>query len=140
MNVIRWYPYGDLFAFGDRVQRALLGVDRPAQAWLPAADVYEQDDALVVRLDLPGVDKDQIDVQAENGALVVRGERRHASETDEHDALQLERVHGVFTRRFQLPRTVDASQISAAYKNGVLELRLPKSDAAKARRIEIQAA
>jgi HSP20 family protein len=108
-------------------------------SWAPAVDILEKGDDLVIRAEIPGVDKDDIDINVENNTLSIRGERKREEECDEDRAYKKERVFGSFVRTFRLPRTVDSSRISAKYTNGVLELQLPKADEAKARRIEIKA-
>jgi HSP20 family protein len=108
--------------------------------WTPAVDIFEQGDDLVIRAEVPGLEKDDVDISIENNTLVLSGERKREAEFDERDAYRLERSFGVFTRSFILPITVDCARISASYKNGVLELTLPKAEQAKQRKIEIRAA
>jgi HSP20 family protein len=108
--------------------------------WAPAVDIFEQGDDLVIRAEVAGLEKDDVDISIENNTLTLRGERKRDTEFDERDAYRLERSFGVFTRSFTLPKTVDSARISASYKNGVLELRLPKAEQAKQRKIEIRAA
>lgn len=103
-------------------------------------DVFEKGDDLVICAEVPGLELDDVDISIENDTLVLRGERKRKTEFDERDAHRLERTFGVFTRSFTLPKTVDSDRISASYKNGVLELTLPKVEQAKLRKIEIKAA
>lgn len=106
-------------------------------AWSPAVDVLESKDAIVVRADLPGMKKDEIDVSVENGTLVIRGEKREESERKEKGAVRTERFYGSFHRAVVLPGAVDESKAKASYKNGVLELTLPKREEAKPKQIRI---
>ena len=112
----------------------------PIQAWAPAVDIFEKDHNIVIRAELSGVKKDDIDIDIEDGVLTLKGERRRESEVEEGNAYRLERVYGAFTRSFSLPTTVDPSNVQAAYKDGVLEVTVPKLEAAKPRKVQIQAA
>jgi len=107
-------------------------------SWAPAVDIFERGDDLVIRAEIPGVDKNDIDINVENNTLSIRGERKREDELDEDRTYKRERVFGSFVRTFRLPRSVDSSRISASYVNGVLELQLPKAEEAKPRRIEIK--
>jgi HSP20 family protein len=109
-------------------------------SWAPPVDIFERGDDLVIRTEIPGVDKNDIDIDVENNTLVIRGERKRDKEFEGKTAYRTERVYGKFVRSFSLPRTVDSSRISATYKDGVLELTLPKAEEAKPKRIEINAA
>ncbi|MEW6303937.1 MAG: Hsp20/alpha crystallin family protein [Verrucomicrobiota bacterium] len=111
---------------------------RPADffnAWTPAVDVYEDTDHLVVRAELPGLKKDQIDVWFEDGVLNIAGERKQ--ETEQRTLHRTERFHGRFHRSFTLPKPVNADKISAAYQDGILTVTLPKTEAAKPKQIEV---
>jgi HSP20 family protein len=104
--------------------------------WVPAVDVAETQEKILVRAELPGVKQDQIQIEFENGLLTLRGERR----LEKQDGVTLHRVectYGSFSRSFTLPRTVDAEKISAAYRDGVLEIEVPKKEEAKPKQIRI---
>ena len=103
--------------------------------WYPAADVYERDGEYVVALDLPGVDRDVLDVSLDENRLTIRGERAAEAESNPRRS---ERVSGRFLRTFSLPTTVDRAAITADYKDGVLRLRLPKRGEQAARQVEIK--
>jgi HSP20 family protein len=107
-------------------------------AWVPRTDVHENDNAFVVQLDLPGVEKDNVKVKFEDDTLVVSGERKHESNADEKNFHRVERAYGSFTRSISVPKDVDSEKISASFKNGVLEITLPKADEVKAKEIEIK--
>ena len=109
-------------------------------SWSPAVDVFEKDDDLVIRAEVPGVEKDDIDIRIEDGNLVLRGERKREEEITDDNAYRLERSYGGFVRSFRLPKTVDATRIAATCNNGVLEITLPKAEESKPKRIEISAA
>ena len=101
-------------------------------AWSPRADVFEQNGSLVVKAELPGVPKEQIEVTVDGGNLVIRGERRAEEEVKEEDFYRLERNVGSFYRRLPLPEGVKEEDISASFADGVLEVRMPKPPAAPA--------
>jgi HSP20 family protein len=103
-------------------------------------DIFEKGDALVLRAEMPGVDRNDVDVRVENGILMLKGERKHQEEIQEKNAYRMERVYGSFVRSFSLPTTVDASKISARLKDGVLELVLPKAEEAKPKKVTIESA
>ena len=105
---------------------------------MPALDVVEQDDAIVVAAELPGISAEDIDISVENNVLSVRGEKKEASEGHQGKYHHVERRYGTFHRSVRLPGTVDAGKIDASYLHGVLTITLPKSEAAKPRKIEVK--
>jgi HSP20 family protein len=109
-------------------------------AWAPAVDIFEKGDDLVIRAEIPGIDKDDVEINVQNNSLTLRGERKREQEVNEDSAYRLERSYGNFMRSFSLPRTVDSSRISAKYSNGVLDIVLPKAEEAKPKRVEIATA
>ena len=130
MTLVRWDAFGDLMhrrfdSFG---------------AWTPAVDIFEKGDDLVIRAEIPGVEKSDIEVRVEDNTLVLKGERKQEQGFEEHNAYRLERSYGSFVRSFRLPKTVDPSGISAEYRAGVLEVTLPKAEEAKPKQIEIKVA
>ena len=139
MTLVRWDPMRELLNMHARFAAVPENDDDSYGSWAPAVDIFEKDDDLVIRAEIPGVNKDDIDINVESNTLSIRGERKREEEYEEDRAYKMERVFGSFVRTFRLPRTVDSSRISANYTNGVLELQLPKADEAKPRRIEIKA-
>ncbi len=138
MTLVRWDPFRDLLS----AQQRILGPFASGETfgtWAPAVDIFEKGEDLVLRAEVPGVEKNDIQVSVEDNRLVIQGERKREDEIDDEHAYRLERSIGQFVRSFVLPKTVDASKIQASYTNGVLEVRLPKADTAKPRRIAIQA-
>jgi HSP20 family protein len=107
------------------------------QAWVPPVDIYETDDALVLKAELPGVSKDDVSIEIHQNTLTLRGQRTHNAEVKEDRYHRVERAYGTFQRTFTLPNLVDQEKVQATYQDGVLELRLPKSEAAKPKRIMI---
>ena len=140
MTLVRWDPFNELMNLQRRFSNAIDQSDATQGTWAPAVDIFEQGDDLVIRAEIPGVDKENIDIDVENNTLTIRGERKRDQEFKRESAYRMERIYGSFARSFTLPRTVDASRITAGYKNGVLELKLPKAEEAKPKKIEIQAA
>jgi len=136
---VRWEPFRDLLNLHARLAAVPANGDDSYGSWAPAVDIFERGDDLIIRAEIPGVEKDDIDISVENNTLSIRGQRKREKEFDEDRTYRMERVFGGFVRTFSLPRTVDASRISASYKNGVLELQLPKAEEAKPKRIEIKA-
>jgi HSP20 family protein len=107
------------------------------EGWSPPANVVETEDAYTVEMDLPGYDRDDIEVTLEQGILSVRGQRNEETEFDRGTYHLRERSVGTFSRSFSLPRSVDASGLEAVLENGVLSVSLPKAAEAKARKIEV---
>jgi HSP20 family protein len=118
----------------------LAGSNDAFGTWAPAVDIFERGDDLVIRAEVPGVQKNEIDISVEDNRLVIKGERKREKEFDEENAYRLERSFGTFLQSFLLPKTVDAAKIVASYHSGVLEIVLPKADVAKTRKIDINAA
>jgi len=105
--------------------------------WTPAVDVEETSDHLVFRAELPGMSREDIDIELEDGVLTIQGEKKEEQRDENTQGLLYERRWGTFTRRFTLPRAVDANGITANYGNGILTIRVPKAEEAKGRKIEI---
>ncbi len=137
----------DLFTLQDRMNRLFeeaaergAGAREEAEGdieradWIPAADVYEDEREYLLALDLPGIDRERLDVSLDDGRLVIRGERRGQEGLN---ARRAERPQGRFVRTFSLPDAVDRASISADYKDGVLLLHLPKRDERQGRRTRI---
>lgn len=106
--------------------------------WSPSVDVHEEADTYVFTADLPGIDRKDVEVTVDDNVLSLSGERKSEDRSEEDGYRRLERSYGKFSRRFTLPHQVDAAKVDASYKDGVLEVRVAKSEAAKSRTIEIQ--
>lgn len=144
LTLSRWEPYRDLYTLQNRINQmfgeAGLSTGRDSEgfgAWLPPVDVIEEGDNLIFRAELPGVQRDDIEVKVDSGTLTIRGEKRQEKESGAESVHRIERLYGTFHRSFTLPTTVDTEKIQARFKDGVLELVLPKADEAKPRRIAI---
>ena len=105
--------------------------------WVPAIDLVEREGQLVLRADLPGLDRDDVDVQIKDGVLTVSGERKYENESKGEGYHRVERSFGRFSRSLRLPRGVDASAVSASFDRGVLEVTVPKPAQAQATKVEI---
>lgn len=110
-------------------------------AWMPAVDVRETTDELLVEAELPGLEPSQVDVRVENGVLTIAGEKKHeVEEGKEGESYHVfERHYGRFERSFTLPRSVNPDAVKAQFSNGILTIHLPKAETAKPRRIQIEA-
>ena len=106
-------------------------------SWTPGVDVVEQADAYAFAVDLPGVPKEDVDITFEDNILTISGSRLRAEETNDGQYRRVERRYGKFTRSFSLPSQVDTSKVEASFKDGVLMVRVPKAETAKARKIKI---
>ena len=144
MNVIRWDPYRDLSSFADRFNRALgtvAGRERDEElnlgTWIPPVDISEDKDRITLTAELPGFTEDQVEVQMEGGVLTIRGERKFEDEQEGRNFHRLERSYGTFVRSFTLPNNVDRENIHASFRNGLLEIDLPKREEARPRQIKI---
>ena len=141
----RWDPFRDMVAAQERFNRFLThdsGLTSPLEGvgpWLPPVDVIEESERLVFRAELPGVDRNDIDIRVENGTLVLRGEKKQEKDVTDESAHRVERYYGSFSRSFVLPTSINAEKISATYRDGVLEVVLPKAEEAKPRKIQVLA-
>jgi HSP20 family protein len=106
--------------------------------FVPAVDVYEDEHKLVLKLEVPGVKQEDLDVRVENQTLTVRGERKFESEEKEENFHRIERRFGSFARSFSLPATIDTAAVGAKYENGVLSIQLAKKEAAKPKQVKIE--
>ncbi len=146
MALAQWTPRGNLQSFQDEMNRMFNqffqgGTGEEAgwgvHTWAPPVDIYETDDALILKAELPGVSKDDVSIDIHQNTLILRGQRKHEAEVKEENYHRVERAYGTFQRSFMLPTLVDQEHVQATYTDGVLELRLPKSEAAKPKRIAI---
>ena len=105
--------------------------------WAPPVDIYETENELVIKADLPDLEDKDIDVRVEDNSLTIRGERKFEKDVNEDNYLRVERAYGPFTRSFSLPNTVSSDSIRAEYRNGVLTLHLAKREESKPKQIKI---
>ena len=129
-------PFQGIRLFEDAVTR-LMSEPRTGRPWSPAVDIFETEDALTVKADLPDVKIEDIDVRVENQTLTLLGHRKFEKEENLKGFHRIERSYGEFVRSFAVPSTVDTDRVAADYKNGVLAITLPKKDAAKPRQVRV---
>jgi HSP20 family protein len=139
MTVVRYEPWALLNRWHRELDQTFETVARDA-TWSPAVDIHEEARQFVVRADLPGVKPADIEITAEKGVLSLRGERTFEQRSDDGHYSRVERVNGKFVRTFALPENVQTDAIKASFKDGVLELTIPKIAKPEPRRIEVQAA
>jgi HSP20 family protein len=140
MTVMTYQPLSDVARMVFDVFGADEGSPRGAAGLRPAIDIVDLDESILLLADLPGVDRESIDVAVEDGTLTIAAERAVQPELQQGRLARGERSRGRFAREFRLPRLVDAGRITAEYRDGVLFVTLPKADAARARRIEVRSA
>ena len=124
--------------FEDAVAR-MLNEPRGARPWSPSVDIFETENELILKADLPDVKLEDIEVRVENQTLTLKGERKFEKDESNRGFHRIERQYGTFVRSFTVPASVDAERVAAEYKNGVLSVRLPKKEAAKPRQVKIEA-
>lgn len=139
-----WNPLQDLMLLQDRMNRLFEDVtqkrtqekddDLERADWTPAADVYETETEFTIVADLPGIDRTTLEISLDDNRLILRGTRT----LETNAAARLERPSGTFLRRFNVPRSVEQNDIRADYKDGVLEVHLPKRKNGKSQRVEIK--
>jgi HSP20 family protein len=146
MTITRWDPFRDLVSLQDRMNRLFdeslrsrAGEeDISDAAWAPPVDIYQTPSKIVVKAELPEVDRKDIDINVDNGILTLRGERKLQEEIKKEDYYRMERQYGTFSRSFSLPGDVDQNEIEAVYQEGVLTIEIPKSTRSKPRQIHIK--
>jgi HSP20 family protein len=121
--------------FGDGLGRT--GEESNLTPWAPAVDIYETENELVVKADLPDMNPQDLDIRVENNILTIRGERKFEKRVSEENYLRVERAYGSFARSFTLANTVNSEAIKADYQNGVLTLSIPKTEEAKPKQIKV---
>jgi HSP20 family protein len=147
MAIVRWEPFRELSTLQSEMNRLFNSVfDNPpgnggsiARRWMPAMDLVETEDDFVLRADLPGLGEDDVKIEFEDGTLTISGERKAEHESKNEGYYRVERAYGSFTRSLTLPQGVDPERVSASFDRGVLEVRVPKPEERKPRRIEIGA-
>ena len=124
--------------FGDFFPAEFTGMEMPTISIRPTVDIVEEDDRILLKADMPGLEKSDIKVTVEDGTLAIRGSRTEKREEKKESYTRSERFMGTFSRSFTLPTWADGSAVKADYKNGVLTVVIPKTEAAKPREIEIK--
>lgn len=149
MNIVRWDPFREFEDMSNRLARFF---NQPSLRrtidddgaffadWAPAVDVQETEKEYIVKADLPDVRKEDVKVGIENGVLTLEGERKQEKEENNKKFHRVERVYGKFVRRLALPMEIDAQKVAAEFKDGVLNVKMPKTESAKPRAIDVKVA
>jgi HSP20 family protein len=146
MNLVKWNPSREMPTIHNRINRLFddpffrigrLADDDSRGMWNPAVDLYEKDDHFVIKAELPGVDKNDIKVDLKDRVLTLSGERTHDNEVKEENYYRQERSYGKFQRVFRLPADVDSDKIKAEFKDGVLQVEVPKPEEKKAKQVTV---
>jgi HSP20 family protein len=147
MALVRWEPMRELDTLQTEMNRLFNtffdegdngnGAARARRRWAPAVDLFEREDTLVLKADLPGLGEDDVQIEVHDNALTISGERRAEFEDKQQGYYRVERAFGSFARSLSLPEGVDADKIRASFDNGVLEVTIPKPEKTQPRRIEI---
>jgi HSP20 family protein len=146
VTIVRWEPFRELSSLQTEMNRLFNaafegqgGGNGPARRWTPAMDLLETEDEFVLRADLPGLTESDVNIELEDNVLTVSGER-HAEREDKREGFyRMERAYGSFSRSLTLPKGIDPEAVTAAFDRGVLEVRVPKPEQRKPRRISISA-
>src|SRR5262245_45196239 len=108
-----------------------------SRVWSPPVDVYEDQDAIVIKVDLPGMKQEEIDIERNNETLTIKGERKFEDEARREKYVRVERQYGLFQRSFTIGIPVEAEKVKATYRDGILELTLPKAEAVKPKKVQV---
>ena len=148
MALVRWEPFQDLLAIQERMNRLFDETlqrtrsreeeDISAGLWAPPVDIYETENEIVLKAELPEIDQKDIEIKVEDNTLTIRGERRFDQETKKENYHRIERAYGKFSRSFSLPNTIDQEKIKASYKDGILKLVMPKKEEKKPKQITVE--
>jgi len=133
MVYVKWEPFRDLMVMQDRMTRLfdetlsrILKEEVPQRVWSPPVDIYEKENEVVLKVDLPEMNQNEIEIKVEEDTLIIQGERKFTKDPSSVNYLQIERPYGTFQRTFTVPRMIDRDNMKAAYKDGVLQVILPK--------------
>jgi HSP20 family protein len=145
MAITRWDPFRDVLALQNRMNSLFQDFNRQADggetmstaAFVPPVDIYEDEHNIVLKLEVPGVKENELDIQLENNVLTVRGERKFEKEEKEENFHRVERRYGSFYRSFTIPNTVNSENVKASYDAGVLRIELEKRAEAKPKQIKV---
>ncbi|MGA2958865.1 MAG: Hsp20/alpha crystallin family protein [Thermodesulfobacteriota bacterium] len=146
MALIRWDPFREMSSLQERMNRLMsdfrtrspFGEEEMAQgSWIPAVDIYETKESIVLNVELPGVTKEDIALEVKDSTLTIKGEKKLEKNVTEENFHRMERSYGSFTRAFTLPSTVQQDKVKAKFRDGILEIMLPKAEEAKPKQIKV---
>ena len=145
MTVVKWEPFRDLMAMQDRMTRLIDETlsriwkeEVTRGVWSPPVDILERGNEVVLKIDVPEVSQNEIDIRVEENTLIIQGERRFTKDTPDDNYIQIERPYGTFRRTFSIPRTIDHEGIKASYKDGVLRVILPRRPETQPKQIAVE--
>lgn len=147
MNTMRWEPFMDLLSLQEKMNKlfeetvsphAGKGAEIPTGTWYPAVDILETDKEIVIKVELPGIDLSDVNLEIADNMLSLRGERKFEKDTRKENYHKVERSYGSFHRSFTLPGSVDQTKINAKLKDGILEVKLPKVENLKPKQIPVE--
>jgi len=146
MALIRWDPFREISSLQERMNRLFsdvrsrkpFGEEEIVQGtWVPAVDIYETTDSIVLKAELPGITKEDISVEVKDNTLTLKGEKKFEKVVNEENYHRVERSYGTFQRAFTLPGTVEQDKVKAKFKDGILEITLPKMEQTKPKQIKV---
>ena len=146
MALVRWDPFRNVVTLQDRINRLFedafprsrdIDDDVSMCAWRPAVDIYETENGLVLKAELPGVKKENVSVEIKDNVLTLKGERAEDKEVDEENYYRRERCFGTFQRSFNLEQSIQSEKIKAKFKDGILEVEIPRPDEEKPKKISV---
>jgi HSP20 family protein len=144
MSIARWDPFRNISTLQEQVNRLFENSVQGGRSdnsalttWAPAVDIYETENELVLKADIPDMNENDLDIRVENNMLTIRGERKFEQKVKEDNYLRIERTYGSFSRSFGLPNAVNTEGINATYKNGVLTVELPKRAESKPKQVKV---
>ncbi len=144
MAIVRWDPYRELAAMQDRLNQFFDDTHRSDDDvmsrgdWMPAVDIFQTDQhEVVLKAEVPGLKREDIDLKVENNTLTIKGERRQEKSVAKEHYHRVERCYGAFSRSFSLPNAIDSEKVRAEYRDGVLTVTLPLREEAKPRQIKV---
>jgi len=145
MAATRWDPFRELLTLQERLDKMYREIettrkqeDFVSSAWTPPVDIFELGEKFVLKLEIPEVDKESIDIKINDNELTIRGERKIEPGIEPDSYHRMERGYGTFTRSFSLTKTIDAAKIKASIKDGILRIELPKKEEVKPKQIKIE--
>ena len=147
MALIRWDPFREMSALQERMNRLFSDVRAQAPvrgeeivqgAWIPAVDIFETNEAIVLKAELPGITAQDISVEVKDNTLTLKGEKKFEKEVKEENYHRVERSYGSFQRAFTLPGTIHQEKVKAKFKDGILEIILPKVEEAKPKQVKVE--
>jgi HSP20 family protein len=146
MALIHWDPFREIHSLQDRMNRLFSEVARRSPvaeeemvqgAWVPPVDIFETGDSIVIKAELPGISKEDITLEVKDNTLSIKGEKKFEKDVKEENYHRVERSYGAFQRAFSLPSTVQQEKVKAKFKDGILEVTLPKAEEAKPKQIKV---